>query len=180
MAQRRTRGAIKLGIRTIAPKSNIGAFPGLSNQFVVICSMSLNGPVIILEDDPDDEDLLISIFAELGIRNKVLWFTRAPEAFAYLQTTLDTPFIILSDINLPGMSGIEFKRAIDEDPKLRKKSIPFVFYSTSIEQGAVNEVYTKMTVQGFFQKPSTYAETKERISLIFAYWQKCRHPNSGG
>lgn len=141
--------------------------------------MSLKGPVIILEDDPDDEDILVSIFEELGIRNKVLWFTRAPEALLYLKTTIDTPFLILSDVNLPGLNGIEFKRTIDEDPVLRKKSIPFVFYSTSVDQASVNEAYTQMTVQGFFQKPSTYAETKELISLLFSYWQRCRHPNSG-
>ena len=86
--------------------------------------------------------------------------------------------IFFCDVNLPGLSGIECKRQMDDDKALRKKSIPFVFHSTSINQKTVDEAYTKMTVQGFFQKKSSYNELKETIKLIVAYWEECKHPNS--
>ena len=140
--------------------------------------MAKSGPIIVVEDDPDDKDILEDVLKDLSIANSLIWFTNGPAAFHYLKTTSEQPLIILSDVNLPIQSGIEFKRQIDADSELRQKSIPFVFFSTSIDQAAVNEAYTKMTVQGFFQKPSSYEEVKNVIKLIVEYWKICRHPNS--
>ena len=140
--------------------------------------MAKSGPIIVVEDDNDDKGILKDILKELNIDNKLVWFTKADEAFNYLQTTPEQPFIIFSDVNLPGQNGIEFKRRIDSDEKLRRKSIPFVFYSTSVEQRAVNEAYTKMTVQGFFKKSDSYGEIRNNIKLILDYWMICKHPNT--
>lgn len=139
--------------------------------------MSKPGPVITIEDDPDDMVILEDILKELNIPNKLIWFTKSTEAFHYLKTTQEQPFLIFCDVNLPQQIGIEFKRQIDNDPELRKKSIPFVFFSTLIDQRAINEAYTKMTVQGFFQKSSNYTKLKETIRIIFDYWFLCKHPN---
>src|SRR5687767_7002593 len=125
--------------------------------------MSKPGLIIVLEDDADDQGILEEILKELNITNKLVWFGRSNEAFDYLKTTPEQPFIIFSDVNIPGDNGIEFKRQIDNDPHLRKKSIPFVFYSTSVDQKFVNEAYTKMTVQGFFEKGHSYEEIKRKI-----------------
>jgi len=141
--------------------------------------MSKRGPIVIVEDDEDDKDIFASILKELNITNKLVWFTRSDEAFKYLKTTEEQPYIIYSDINLPRESGIEFKKRIDDDKQLRRKSIPFVFYSTSVNQDAVNEAYTKITVQGFFQKGHDFNEMKQQIQLIHNYWTTCKHPNTG-
>lgn len=136
------------------------------------------GPIIFVEDDIDDQEIFTSILEDLEVKNQLIWFNLAEKAFEYLKTTTDSPFIIFSDVNLPKLNGIEFKRRIDTDHELREKSIPFVFYTTSVSQSSVNEAYTKMTVQGFFQKGSTYDEIKKHLQLILEYWQICRHPNS--
>jgi len=141
--------------------------------------MAKPGPIIVVEDDPDDKDILEDVLKDLNIPNKLIWFTNGPAAFHHLKTTSEQPLIILSDVNLPIQSGIEFKRQVDSDSELRQKSIPFVFFSTSIDQLAVNEAYTKMTVQGFFQKPGNYDQIKNVIKVIVEYWKICRHPNSG-
>jgi CheY-like chemotaxis protein len=140
--------------------------------------MSKVGPIIIVEDDADDHRIFEEILQELKILNKLIWFTRTENAFEYLKTTSDQPFIIFSDVNLPIESGIEFKRNIDNDSYLREKSIPFVFYSTSVDQIIVNKAYTEMTVQGFFQKESSYDNIKRMIEMILTYWKTCKHPNS--
>ncbi len=141
-------------------------------------SMAKSGPIIIIEDDADDHGILKDVLKELNVENNLIWFTRGDDAFNYLQTTSDQPFLIISDVNLPGRNGIEFKRRLDADPRLRKKSIPFVFYSTYVDQQAVNIAYTEMTVQGFFQKNDSYTEIKKNIKLILDYWMTCRHPNT--
>ena len=137
-----------------------------------------HGPIILIEDDADDKDVFQDILKDLKVFNPVVWFKSCDEAFSYLKATAEQPFIIFCDVNLPGLSGIECKRQIDDDKELRKKSIPFVFCSTSVDQKTVDEAYTKMTVQGYFQKKNTYTELKETIKLIVAYWEECKHPNT--
>jgi response regulator RpfG family c-di-GMP phosphodiesterase len=136
------------------------------------------GPIILVEDDLDDQEIFRDIVKELKVPNELIIFDNCPKAFRYLKDTPDQPFIIFCDVNLPGQNGIEFKKQIDEDKELRRKSIPFVFYSTSINQETVNEAYTKMTVQGFFQKKENYQEIKSNINLILDYWKTCKHPNT--
>ena len=114
----------------------------------------------------------------MKISNKIIWFTDSQSAFDFLKTTREQPFIIFSDVNLPAQNGIDFKRKIDADKQLRKKSIPFVFYSTFVSQDVVNETYTKMTIQGFFRKGASYKEMKSDIKVIVDYWQICKHPNT--
>jgi DNA-binding NtrC family response regulator len=136
-----------------------------------------SGPIIVVEDDIDDKEIFEAALGELKFSNKIIWFNNCDDAWNYLKTTTDSPFIIFSDVNLPRKSGIEFKRQIDEDTQLRRKSIPFVFYSTSVNQDTVNEAYTQMTVQGFFQKSNRFNEMKQIIKMILDYWRFCRHPN---
>lgn len=135
-----------------------------------------SGPIVIIEDDPDDRYVFEEVLKELNLSNKLISFSTATDAWNYLQTTSDSPFIIFSDINLPKQNGIEFKKQIDADEYLRKKCIPFIFYSTSVNQYAVNEAYTQITIQGYFQKCYSYEETKTTLKLIFDYWTVCVHP----
>jgi len=140
--------------------------------------MAKSGPIIVLEDDADDKSIFEEILQDLEITNKLIWFTKTAETLEYLKTTSEQPFIIFSDINLPVQNGIDFKKELDTDEQLRKKSIPFVFYSTSVDQKTVNDAYTKMTVQGFFKKGNSYDEMKTDIKVIFDYWKTCKHPNT--
>lgn len=137
-----------------------------------------SGPIILIEDDRDDKEVFQDILTELHIANPIVWFQNGDDAFSFLQSTTEQPFIIFCDLNIPGLSGIDYKRKIDEDKELRKKSIPFVFLSTTVDQRTVNEAYTQMIVQGFFKKKNSFSELKETIKLIVNYWEECRHPNS--
>lgn len=137
-----------------------------------------SGPVIVIDDDEDDKDMIKEVLGEMNLSNETIWFRECPAAFDFLKTTPEQPFIIFCDVNLPGQNGIDFKKNIDNDKELRKKSIPFVFFSNSAEQQAVNKAYTQMTVQGYFQKPFGYKETKNILRLVIEYWIACKHPNT--
>ncbi len=137
-----------------------------------------SGPIILIEDDVDDRYIMEEILANLEIPNTLKWFPNCPEALKYLETTTDKPFIILCDVNLPLQTGLQFKRQIDTDPRLRHKSIPFVFYSTVVSKDVVNEAYTEMSVQGFFQKKNSYDAIRANVKLIMDYWGDCYHPNT--
>jgi two-component SAPR family response regulator len=137
-----------------------------------------SGPVIIIDDDEDDKDMIEEVLSEMEMSNKTIWFMECTAAFTFLKTTAEQPFIIFCDVNLPGQNGIEFKSDIDNDKELRRKSIPFVFFSNAAEQAVINKVYTQMTVQGYFQKPFGYKETKKILRLVIEYWMVCKHPNT--
>ena len=140
--------------------------------------MAKSGPVILIDDDKDDQEVLESVLTEMQVKNTRHYFSNCREAFTYLKTTAEKPFIILCDVNIPGQNGLDFKMSIDEDHELRAKSIPFVFFSTAVDQPSVNKAYKEMTVQGFFKKENTFDQLIKTLTLIFDYWNLCKHPNS--
>ncbi|RYZ20559.1 MAG: response regulator [Chitinophagaceae bacterium] len=140
--------------------------------------MARTGPIIVIEDDKDDRDLLAEVFQELKVINEVKYFDDCKDAYEYLKATKDKPFIIFSDINLPGMSGAELKRRINEDTGLRRKSIPYIFLSTTSSHAAVMEAYESLS-QGFFTKPNNVTALRDMMGMILNYWKIARHPNPG-
>jgi CheY-like chemotaxis protein len=134
-------------------------------------------PIVIIEDDQDDQDMFRELIIELGISNPLIFFDNAPEAFDYLVGD-GQPFAILCDVNLPMQTGLEFKKLVDDHPGLRKKSIPFIFCTTSIDSGAISRAYLDMTVQGYFKKGSSMEEMRHTLKVIFEYWMLSVHPNS--
>jgi CheY-like chemotaxis protein len=139
--------------------------------------MPKNGPILIVEDDYEDQEIIHDIFSHLGINNKLLFFSTCTETLDYLHTTQDKPFIIFSDINMPGMNGLELKRKIDASEYLKRKSIPFIFLTTSSTITDVNKAYD-FVVQGYFVKKESFDEYKKMMEKIIVYWKECRHPNS--
>jgi CheY-like chemotaxis protein len=137
---------------------------------------SLKGPIIILEDDPDEKELLEEAIRPLS-NNEIKFFSTGDAMLKYLEETKDRPFVILSDVNVPGLTGLQLKKKINETPFLRRKSIPFVFLSTTANQKSVEAAYD-LNSQGFFIKQDSLKEIQRHLSLIFGYWSECRHTNS--
>ena len=139
--------------------------------------MKALGPIIIVEDDKEDQEVLSEVFTDLKIENEIKFFKEGNSVLAYLRTTTDKPFIIITDINMPMMNGLELRAEIQKDDHLRKKSIPFVFLSTTDGSRIIDKVY-ELQVQGFFQKEFSYEAVSNQIKLIIDYWSKCKHPNN--
>lgn len=135
-----------------------------------------NGPVIIIEDDIDDQDFLTEIFRKLNYQNKVLFFFDGQEALDHINTTRELPFLILSDINMPKLDGFALREKLKTDSKLSNKCIPYLFFSTAVNQKAVINAYSQ-SVQGFFVKQTSMAELEKTISAIMEYWRRCAAPN---
>jgi CheY-like chemotaxis protein len=137
--------------------------------------MNKNGPIIIIEDDIDDQEILAEIFKELDYGNELIFFGDSLQALEYLTDTEVEPFLVLSDINMPKLNGMELREKIHNNEDLRLKSIPYLFFSTSAEQKHVIEAYSR-SIQGFFVKPSNYDKLKKILSKIVEYWQECESP----
>jgi CheY-like chemotaxis protein len=139
--------------------------------------MNDNGPVIVIEDDIDDQETLTEIFTNLGYRNEIIFFNDGEQALEFLNTTEKMPFLILSDINLPKLDGMQLRNKIKLDAKLQLKCIPYLFFSTAVNQKVVIDAYSA-SVQGFFVKPPSYKELENTISIIMEYWKRCAAPNN--
>lgn len=137
--------------------------------------MPKGGPIIIVEDDRDDQEVLKEVFEELQVPNILRFFTSCVEALNYLLTTVERPFIIISDINVPAMTGIELKQKINENDFLRKKNIPFIFLSTNSETATVSKAFD-LLAQGYFVKPVRLTEIKEMVAKIVDYWKTSSRP----
>jgi len=138
--------------------------------------MNKNGAIIVVEDDPDDQEMFSVVFKELNYKNEIIFFNDGQEALAYLTAESSEPFIVFSDINMPKLNGIELRKQIHENENIRIKTIPYLFFTTSAEQNAVIDAYSK-SIQGFFVKPSSFQNLKELVKTIVDYWQKCESPN---
>lgn len=138
--------------------------------------MNKSGPIIIIEDDRDDQEFLAQVFKELQYPNELIFFGDGEQALDYLTATTIEPFIIFSDINMPKLNGIQLRAKVHENEDLRMKSIPYLFFSTVAEQQHVIDAYSK-SVQGFFVKPSDFNLMKAMIKNIVEYWQNCVSPN---
>ena len=138
--------------------------------------MNKNGPIILIEDDADDQEILSDVFKTLNYKNEIIFFSDGEKALNYLSETNIEPFIIFSDINMPRLTGLELRAKVHENEDLRLKSIPYLFFTTSAEQKYVVEAYSK-SIQGFFVKPLSFQELKDTIKCIVEYWQKCISPN---
>ena len=78
--------------------------------------MKMHRDILVIEDDEDDRDILKEIFRDLGYKNNILFFSDSTEALKYIRKPEVDPFIIISDINMPKLGGLELRNII-----LRKK-----------------------------------------------------------
>jgi len=138
--------------------------------------MNKVGPIVVIEDDPDDQEVLVEIFQKLGYVNKIIYFHDGNEALAYLNKSDVQPFIILSDINMPRISGFELRNKVFASEQLQTKCIPYLFFTTSANKKSVIDAYT-LSVQGFFVKPASMQALENTIRKIVEYWQECIAPN---
>lgn len=138
--------------------------------------MNKNGPIIIIEDDEDDQYLLEKVFHGLNYTNERIYFSDGHDALDYLTTTTEVPFLILSDINMPRLDGFALREKLHTDAALHIKCIPYLFFSTAVSQQMVIDAYS-LSAQGFFVKPNTLAALEEIVKNIMDYWKQCAAPN---
>ena len=138
--------------------------------------MNKNGPIVVIEDDQDDQELLIEVFKSLGYVNKIIYFQDGNDALDYLNKSEVQPFLILSDINMPRLNGFELRNKIFTDKQLQTKCIPYLFFTTAANKKSVIDAYS-MSVQGFFVKPTSIQALENTIKKIVEYWKECIAPN---
>src|SRR5512146_1640558 len=125
-------------------------------------------PILLVEDDQVDVMTVMRALKETKVANPVVNLENGEEALKYLRDPeRDKPCIILLDLNMPIMNGIEFLQVMKHEPLLRR--IPVVVLTTSEEQqDKINSF--DLGVAGYMAKPVDYRQFVEVMRTIDAYW----------
>lgn len=130
--------------------------------------------ILLVEDDQVDAMTVRRALKELHVANRLEHVENGEEALAYLRDSeRERPCLILLDINMPVMNGIEFLQAVKAAPELKR--IPVVALTTSDEQKDKVETF-ELGVAGYMRKPVDYQQFVEIIRTIDAYWTLSESP----
>jgi len=130
---------------------------------------------LLVEDDSVDAVMVKRALESLKVTNSLVNLGDGEDALSYLRNNNNKkPCIILLDLNLPKMDGIEFLKAIKADGELKK--IPVVVLSTSDNGRDITESF-KHGVAGYMVKPLDNKTFVETIRVIDQYWTLSELPN---
>ena len=132
-------------------------------------------PILLVEDDRVDAMTVKRALKDLKITNQLVHKLNGEEALEYLRDNGNKkPCVILLDLNMPRMNGIEFLKIIKADDELKK--IPVVVLTTSREEQDKVESF-KLSVAGYMLKSVDYKKFVETIRTINIYWTLSELPN---
>ncbi|MBN2019469.1 MAG: response regulator [Sedimentisphaerales bacterium] len=132
-------------------------------------------PILLIEDDSVDAMTVKRAIRDLHLTNQIIHLTNGEEAVKYLAHISEKPFVILLDLNMPRMTGLEFLKTIKANEIL--KTIPIIVLTTSKERQDVMESFDLGAV-GYMTKPVDYTKFTEVINTIIIYWNLSEAPKS--
>jgi CheY-like chemotaxis protein len=133
------------------------------------------GIIILVDNDKNEHRHLQEVMEELGIKNKLKSFYNGKTALQFLRNAHEDIFLILSELNMPELDGLQLKRLIEQIPELKEEAIPFIYRSSSGSDAEIRAAYS-LNIQGFFRKVESRAAAVESLLRIIAFWTNCVHP----
>lgn len=126
-----------------------------------------NRPILLVEDDVVDVMTIRRALKELRVTNRVDHAEHGEAALAHLDGSGERPCIILLDLNMPVMNGLEFLQAIKQDSRYR--ALPVIMLTTSEEHKDKLRSFD-LGVAGYMAKPVDYRQFVEMMRSINLYW----------
>lgn len=131
--------------------------------------------ILLVEDNPDDAGLAIHALRKHNLANKLLHLQNGEEALTYLfaDEMSQIPKIILLDLKMPKVGGIEVLRRLKSDEE--RKVIPVVVLTSSAEERDIVESY-KLGVNAYIVKPVDFDKFAKAIADIGSFWLMLNQP----
>jgi len=123
--------------------------------------------ILLIEDDMIEIMKLNRTISSLKLSHKITEANNGEEALKILEKKDELPDIILLDLNMPKISGIEFLNILKKDDILRY--LPTIILTTSSNQKDLLECY-KLGIAGYVLKPLKYEDYVSKIEKVLAYW----------
>lgn len=137
--------------------------------------------ILLVEDNPTDAELAMRALKKSNLANKLVWVKDGAEALDFIfaageyssRTITNGPKVILLDLRLPKVDGMEVLRRVKEDERTR--TIPVVVLTSSKEDRDVAESY-KLGVNSYISKPVEFEQFARTVSELGMYWLLVNHP----
>lgn len=130
--------------------------------------------ILLVEDNPNDIELTLEALAEHNLANRVVVLNDGVQALEYLycdgpyeNREKENPAVILMDIKMPRMDGIEVLGKIKNDPEL--KSIPVVMLTSSREEPDLKKCYD-LGVNAYVVKPVNFKDFFDAVKQLGIFW----------
>lgn len=123
--------------------------------------------ILLIEDDMIEVMKLNRTISTLKLNHRLIEANNGEEALKILEKKDELPDIILLDLNMPKISGIEFLTILKKDNVL--KYLPTIILTTSNNQKDLLECY-RLGIAGYVLKPLKYEEYTSKIEKLLAYW----------
>jgi two-component system, response regulator len=144
-----------------------------------------NGLILLVEDNPDDEALTLRALREHNVTNRIIVVRDGAEALDYLFGTGShagrdlsvMPEVILLDLKLPKVDGLEVLRRLREDA--RTKLIPVVILTSSNEEQDRIKSYS-LGANSYVRKPVDFSQFVEAVRQLKLYWLLLNEPPPKG
>ena len=140
-------------------------------------------PILLVEDNPHDLELTLIALSKSQLANEVVIVRDGAEALAYLhrrgefaERTVGNPAVILLDLKLPKVDGLEVLKEIRETEGL--KSVPVVMLTSSKEEQDVVRSYS-LGVNAYVVKPVDFTEFLKAIADLGVFWAVLNEPPPG-
>jgi len=135
----------------------------------------IEGNILLVEDNPDDESLTLRALKKSNITNKVYVVRDGVEALDYLfaagtyagRDLSDPPAVVLLDIKLPKLDGLEVLKSLRADE--RTKLIPVVMLTSSTQEEDIIASY-KLGANSYVRKPVDFNQFAEAVRQLGLYW----------
>ena len=139
--------------------------------------MQNSKPILLIEDDRVDVMTVKRALNDQKVTNPLVQVASGEEAIEYLRNGGNQkPCLILLDLNIPKMNGVEFLKIVKVDETLKK--IPIVVLTTSTEEQDVAESF-KLGAAGYMVKSVDYEKFVDIVRAIDVYWSLSELPNRG-
>lgn len=140
--------------------------------------------ILLVEDDPVDRELTIRAFAKHNLANRLAVVKDGAEALDFLlgrgeyepRDSENFPRLLLLDLNLPKVNGLEVLAAIKEDPRTR--CIPVVILTTSKQEWDISQCY-RLGANSYIVKPVEFEKFVEAVRNLGYYWLLLNEPPRG-
>lgn len=123
--------------------------------------------ILLIEDDTIEIMKLERTIAKMATKHHIISCKNGEEALAHLESGGDLPDIILLDLNMPRMNGIEFLGILKANERL--KFLPSVILTTSENRSDLLKCY-ELGIAGYIIKPLKYEEYESKLNKVLEYW----------
>ena len=134
-------------------------------------------PIVLIEDNPDDAELTRRAFAKNGFPNEVVVLADGEQCLTALLPDGDKPLyvpaLILLDINLPKVNGLQVLCRLREDERTRH--LPVVMLTTSTEERDLVDSY-RFGANSFVRKPLSFVQFEAMVRTLGVYWLQINEP----